>query len=307
MRIHRSHSLIPITLVFIFLLSVALISEARIEAVLGPVPLAKNPNLPQFIPQSQDSEIIISRDQYVISYDSQRRVPHWVAWKLESSNIGNTLRANDFRADAELDSYLEENKLPRAVKPSEYDGSCFDRGHQAPSKDRTDSIINNQATFFMSNMIPQTPYLNRTLWEHLEQYTRDQIVKFHKKAYIIAGPIFDLNYGRIGPNADIAVPSKNFKLIFFVGSNQDANDIDPSAESIAVIMPNNNHDGSQPAGNADHKACQELSKTSAPPSEQKVNLAIESLDDWKAYQSNFEQIKNISGLQFVEKKIYLKP
>ncbi|MDO9182302.1 MAG: DNA/RNA non-specific endonuclease, partial [Bacteriovorax sp.] len=159
-------------LIFVFLLTVSFqnLAFAKIEIVLGNAPLEGNPNLAFKLPANNNNEIIISRDQYILSYDKIRRSPFWVAWKLEADQIGNSGRANKFLQDTDLEVYLNKSAPTlHAVDPNEYKGSCFDRGHQVPSADRTDSKENNQATFLMSNMIPQTPYLNRVIWEHLEQ------------------------------------------------------------------------------------------------------------------------------------------
>jgi hypothetical protein len=56
------------------------------------------------------------------------------------------------------------------VRPTDYAGAGFDRGHLCPSADRTSSAADNSATFLMSNMIPQAPNLNRNTWENLESY-----------------------------------------------------------------------------------------------------------------------------------------
>lgn len=282
---------------------VASIANAHIEKVIGQVELSKNNNLPLFIPQVHDSEIIISRDQYVISYDAQRRIPHWVAWKLESKDIGKAVRSNNFETDAELDTYLKQSKGPSAVRPDEYDGTCFDRGHQSPSKDRTDSAENNKATFMMSNMIPQTPYLNRVIWEQLEQFTRNKIVKQHKKAYIIAGPVFDENFGAIGPNKNIVVPSKNFKLIFFLDENQGPEQIGPDTETIAVIMPNVLQDGSKPTMPTGRVTdCESLTHHSALANTNATSqVEMQIPEEWKKYQSSLSDIQKLTGLEFVKR------
>ncbi len=51
-------------------------------------------------------------------------------------------------------------------------GSGFDRGHHTPSGDRTRSIPDNSATFFMTNMMPQAPGNNQGPWEKLESDSR---------------------------------------------------------------------------------------------------------------------------------------
>lgn len=261
-------------------------ATAKIEAVLGSRTLEENPNLIMRAPLTEESEIILSRDQYIISYNKYKRVPNWVAWKLEVDQIGSSGRSNDFKLDTELDAYLaKDSSLPfRAVEQTEFQGSCFDRGHQIPSADRTDSRENNQSTFFMSNMIPQTPFLNRVIWAHLEQYTRDLVQKQGKKAYIIAGPIYDHDFGSIGPKQDIKIPSKQFKVIFILNANENPEDINAGTEVVSVIMPNTLQDGSRPL---DNKI--DLCKP--------VILGPNDKNDWHKYETTIAEVEKLSGLK----------
>ena len=258
-------------------------AHAKVEAVLGSVAVKDNLNLAGVIPNSDLSEIIISRDQLLISYNKTRRAPNWVAWKVEADQIGSSGRSNNFVTDTELDTYLSQQNAPHAVGPTEYKGSCFDRGHQAPSADRTDTIQNNEATFVMSNMIPQNAYLNRVVWEHLEQYTRDLVQKQGKKVYVIAGPIYDEDFGIIGTNKDIPVPSKDFKVVAILNANQGPADINANTEMIAVVMPNILSDGSKQ--NTDGSPCKSYSQNS------------NSRDDWQKYKTTVSEVERISGVK----------
>jgi endonuclease G len=267
------------------LLFVSIETQARIEAVIGPIPLAQNLNLANVMPDVQDSEIIISRDQYVISYNRHRRSPNWVAWKLEAKDIGSVSRSKMFLKDPDLGNYLAHTGGDTTVDTTEYNGSCFDRGHQIPSRDRTDTEINNQETFLTSNIIPQTVYLNRTIWEHLEAYTRDLVEKQGKTAYVIAGPIYDEDFGAIGPHHDIPVPSKDFKIVILLNPGQHPSDIGPNTEVISVVMPNVLQDGSKPTGNA---ACHPL-----------MGLTSDH-NDWKKYVTTIAEVQRISGIHFIK-------
>jgi endonuclease G len=261
------------------------LSLAKIETVLGELRLDGNPNLPGNVPTTSVNEIILSRSQYVISYDKTKRSPLWVAWKIESKNLGNSGRSNNFAQDLELENYLAQTSPFHAVDATEYKDSCFDRGHQVPSADRTDKRENNEKTFLMSNMIPQTPYLNRVLWEHLESKTRE-IVKSGKKVFIIAGPVYDQNFGVIGPNKDIPIPSKNFKVIFILNPNERPEDITRNTTHISVLMPNILSSGEKPLDNM-KELCRGETGSST------------DRDDWLKYQTSIEDIEKISGLKIL--------
>ena len=134
-------------------------------------------------------------------------------------------------------------------------------------------------------MIPQTPYLNRVIWEHLESKTRE-IVKGGKKVFIIAGPVYDKNFGAIGPKKDIVIPSKNFKIIFILNPNEGAEQINRNTPHISVLMPNVLKTGEAPLDNM-----KELCNPDPGSSTNK--------DDWKKYQTSIEDIEKISGLKIL--------
>ena len=208
----------PLLAFVLFFLSLSS-ANAKIEAILGEVPLEQNENILPIPPLSSIdlNEVIISRKQYVVSYNRKNRSPNWAAWKIDLASLGRVKRTNVFLTDDILENYLASFS-EHAVLPTDFYESCFDRGHQVPSADRNDSVENNQATFVMSNMLPQTAFLNRVIWEHLESYTRDLVVNKAKKVYVVAGPIYDENFGMIGPDKDIPVPSKNFKIIYILSN-----------------------------------------------------------------------------------------
>jgi endonuclease G len=261
---------------------------AKVEVVIGNTAPEKNLNLAFTLPDTDISEILISRDQYLISYNKSRRAPNWVSWKIDQNSLGKISRSNKFQQDAELEKYLNSTGEGfHAVKATDFQKSCFDRGHQIPSGDRTDSQINNEATFVMSNMTAQTPYLNQVVWEHLEAYTRTLVLKENKKVYVMAGPIYDENFGAIGPAHDIPVPSKSFKIILILNKDQGPTDINKNTPMITVIMPNTLKDGQIPV-------------PGVPNCGAKVTDLTGGADDWKQFQTTLSEIESKSGLKFHE-------
>lgn len=263
------------------------------QVILGDVPLEQNPNILSPIKNlNNQSEIIISRKQYVLSYNKNRRNPNWVAWKLEPADMGSVARQKFFSVDAELENYLGSSfPNEQAVSPFDYKGSCFDRGHQVPSADRDVTDEDNIATFLMSNVVPQTAYLNRKPWAHIEQYTRNEVLA-GKKAYVIVGSIYDEDFGKIGPAQDISVPSKNFKVVVFLKPNETLKDINATTSVIVVDMPNLTSKGTKP--NQDQATlCSDY---------QVKNDEIEdlvSLTDWKIYQTSLGEVEQLSGFKLL--------
>ncbi|MFD2244737.1 DNA/RNA non-specific endonuclease [Pontibacter ruber] len=183
------------------------------------------------------SNYLINKAQYSMSYNSYRGTPNWVSWHLSSAWLGSTPRQDDFRADNSLPSSFYR------VQPSDYTGSGFDRGHNTPSADRTLTVMDNSATFLMSNMIPQAPTNNQQTWANLENYCRT-LVSQGNELYIIMG-----NYGKGGTGSNgyketlasgkVTVPNRIWKVIVVlpVGTS-DVSRVTTSTRVIAVDTPN---------------------------------------------------------------------
>ena len=168
---------------------------------------------------------LIVKPEYALSYNCRLGIPNWVSWQLDRSWLGRTERSDNFMPNLELppDCY--------AVRPSDYRGSGYDRGHLVPSGDRTHSRAENESTFLMTNIIPQSPSNNREVWRELEEYSRD-LAYDGKELYIVAG---GKGIAKKIADSQIVVPEFTWKVILVL------DDGEPTAENartIAVWMPN---------------------------------------------------------------------
>ena len=173
---------------------------------------------------------LIERNQYAMSYHRYNGIANWVSWHLDSGDFGGSGRSSFVQTDTALPSGWYR------VSSSDYSGSGYDRGHMTPSGDRTFSSDENRPTFFMTNIIPQAPDNNQGPWNNLENYTRD-LVRSGNEAYIISG-----GHGSKGTLAGgkLRIPAATWKIIVVIpeGSN-DAARISTSTRVIAINMPNN--------------------------------------------------------------------
>lgn len=178
---------------------------------------------------------------YKMAYSRSRATSVWVAWHLQSEDIGTTPRQDDYRADVNIPVGWYQ------VQNTSYTGSGFDRGHNCPSGDRTSTVAANSSTFLMTNMIPQSSTMNSGPWAGLEDFVRNNLVGTNNEAYIAMG-----NYGQGGYNAtgtlvntidggNITVPAKIWKVVLIMpkGTN-DLTRINSSAIVLTVNMPNDN-------------------------------------------------------------------
>ena len=186
------------------------------------------------------SENYLMREiSYATAYSATRGIPVWVAWHLQTDDQGPVQRQDDFRSNPKLPSSYYD------VRPSDYTAN-FDKGHNCPSEDRTNTIAANSSTFLMTNMIPQAPRFNQGPWADMENYIRTQ-VGANNEAYIYMG-----NYGVGGagnngvtvPNiasGNVTVPKMVYKIVVILPKgSDDRNRIDTSARILAVDMPNDN-------------------------------------------------------------------
>ena len=119
-----------------------------------------------------DEEILYSG-----CYDAINKGPHIIEYILtkERAEASGTRRPSvRFTRDRDggvLLNLLQENgySLPWH---SDYTNSGYDRGHMAPNADFNDTYGNAVMTFFIANIWPQTPQLNRVEWLGTETETR---------------------------------------------------------------------------------------------------------------------------------------
>lgn len=173
---------------------------------------------------------LLVNNYFAISYNRDRAIPNWAAWRISKNELGNLPRPNP-------DPFRPDDRLPKGwnrVTPSDYARSGFDKGHVCPSADRSASIEGMATTFLMSNMTPQTGDLNRGPWQKLEGYLRTQVTRGND-VYIYAGAFGD--NGKI--KNEVTIPTDSWKVAVIVpaGANPLAA-INENTRVIAVDMPN---------------------------------------------------------------------
>lgn len=216
---------------------------------------------------NQPTNYLLDKPQYAVSYNRDLGRPNWVSWHLDSTWIGSTARQNDFRNDTTLPAGWYQ------VQGTDYTGSGFDRGHNCPSGDRTNTVASNSATFLMTNMMPQAPDNNQGPWEALESYCRT-LVSQGNELYIIGGGSGSGGTGSNGgttytvAGGHVGVPSQTWKVIIVLPSatGNDVARVTTSTRTIAVKMPN--------------------------------VQGIRTVD-WKSYRVSVDQVEALTGYDFL--------
>ncbi|MBS2026166.1 MAG: DNA/RNA non-specific endonuclease [Deltaproteobacteria bacterium] len=169
--------------------------------------------------------------QYALSYDSQRKVPNWVSWELNTSWFGAQARTNNYRVDDTLPGTLPQAQL------ADYAGSGYDRGHLCPAEDRTLNLTDDDATFYLTNMVPQLHANNAGPWEGLEAKARG-FANAGKEVFVIAGGVFTQGGATIGAG-QVAVPASVYKVVVVLDQvGQGPADVTSSTRVLAVNIPN---------------------------------------------------------------------
>lgn len=178
---------------------------------------------------ANENNYLMVKPQYTLSYNRQKATPNWVAWRLDSSWLGNAQRQDDYRPDPALPAGWYQ------VTDEDYSGSGYTRGHMTPSGDRTRSISDNSATFLMTNFVPQTANNNSGPWEEFETYCRD-LAGQGNEIYIVSGPLGSV--GKIA-NDRITVPQYTWKVVLILpNGDNDRSRVYKATRAFGIVVPN---------------------------------------------------------------------
>ncbi|GHT31496.1 endonuclease [Bacteroidia bacterium] len=150
-------------------------------------------------------EQIIEHIGYTVSYNSDWKIPNWVAYELTKEEVeGVTPRSNHFVPDPKV-------AYGMSATTDDYKNSGWDRGHMAPAADMKWSEQAMKESFYLSNICPQNHNLNAGIWEDLEEQVRGLATQ-KGKIYVVCGPIVSIRPGTIGSN-EVAIPDAFFKVL----------------------------------------------------------------------------------------------
>ena len=203
---------------------------------------------------------------YLTGHNDSNKTPDWVIEHLTPKIVSGSGTRED--QDFQFDPALPEKARPM---PPDYEGSGFDKGHNAPAADFHGDQKFLDDTFFFSNAVPQVGLgFNRSIWRSLETLVRKLVTGNRPSLYVITGPINQsskpikikstmdvcrLNLELAVPDresicpenhknknatcsAGVAVPAAMFKIVY-----------DPASQSaFAVVFQNMDHSGEYKSG-----------------------------------------------------------
>ncbi len=169
---------------------------------------------------------VLRNEGYMVGYSGLRRNPLWVSYRLEATPHGPTgSRPSRFTQDARI-------LLPWwQVSHDDYTGSGYDRGHLAPNyaMARVHGRDAQLASFLMTNISPQTPNLNRRVWQRIEQSAMDHFVQIKGEVWVTTGPVFSAEPKYL--ESGVEIPEAFYKI--FVAPPQGERPL----KSLAFLVP----------------------------------------------------------------------
>ena len=164
--------------------------------------------LDKYLPNNR--ECVVKHFYYDVKFNEKTKTPEWVMYRLTERNTKHITNRNGKRFVRDPDLRIKD-KTP---SPNSYKYSGFDRGHMCPADDMEFSDTASQETFYMSNICPQLPSVNRGDWKELEFAVRKLANKGHE-LIVVSGPIYTKGIEHIIIGEEkIIVPDSFFKIIY---------------------------------------------------------------------------------------------
>ena len=157
------------------------------------------------IPRAAEDVQVIERIGYLAGYSAQARNPAWVAYRLRGTPA--------YRTAPRPSQFLDDPSVRGEPQHRDYTHSGYDRGHLA-----SNAVIGSyfgptaqRETFYMTNIIPQTPQLNRRgVWRQIEQLEMGMGAAF-EEVWVITGAIETDRSNRMP--SGVSIPEGSFKII----------------------------------------------------------------------------------------------
>jgi endonuclease G len=160
----------------------------------------------QFFPNGKEIVVpntkVLCNSFFAVVYDDNRNA-NVFSTEIAQERLKKTPRTDDFRAD---------KRIADSPTPADYTNSGYDRGHMVPAANADDPNEMSD-TFFMTNMTPQLPSVNRVAWKNLEERIRSVPFK-----WVVTGAHYSATPKVIGKNK-VPVPDFLYKVAFFESGN----------------------------------------------------------------------------------------
>lgn len=142
---------------------------------------------------------------YVVGYSESKKNPLWSSYRVfDVPVLKSGKRPSGFKVDS---------RTKAEVRHGDYTHSGYDRGHMAPNyaiATRYGAEAQRE-TFKMSNIIPQTPMINRGMWKDLEMTVAKRYGLYFSEVWVITGPVFEGSIEKL--DSGVPIPSHYYKIM----------------------------------------------------------------------------------------------
>lgn len=174
---------------------------------------------------------VLDNQAFIVGYDTERRVPVWVAYFLDSC-------PSDCRITGGETAWFQVDERVTASSPTSFNAADtgLERGQLAPNAAiaRCYGPDAQRKTFLMSNIAPQEPELNSGPWKRLEQDVLGSWARRGKGVWVITGTAYEQEEERVvldgfSNEACPAIPDYFYKILVAPGPED--------IVSLAYLMP----------------------------------------------------------------------
>ncbi|MEI6810129.1 MAG: DNA/RNA non-specific endonuclease, partial [bacterium] len=157
------------------------------------------------MPRSTHAIRVLTNIAYVTGYDETRHDPVWTCFRL--------FKVDNLKPPKRIGSFKVDSRTQSQISPKVYAHSGYQLGHSAP--DKAIVLCYGAAavaeTYWMSNVLPETPELNAHVWMMLEKKEIEQYSQRFEETWTITGPIFDENPKTLA--GGVQIPRALYRII----------------------------------------------------------------------------------------------
>lgn len=175
---------------------------------------------------------LLTNEGYVVGYSDAYGSPLWAAYRVRDL-------AKLPKPAARPEKFEVDRRTAARVKPDEYSGSGYDRGHLAPNyaiATRYGTKAQRE-TFLMSNITPQLHSLNAGLWRELEMKIATSYPARYGEVWVLTGPIFGDQPRRL--RGGVVVPDAFFLIVI--------DEVEGKLRTLAMSVPQDAPPNAEPA------------------------------------------------------------
>jgi endonuclease G len=152
------------------------------------------------MPSITAKDSILYHKGFTISYNGKHKNANWVAYRLVGLDMQRSIGRNS--------NFTKDPSYANTATNADYLKSGYDKGHLFPAGSAWTKTIMAES-FYLTNISPQVPNLNRGKWKAIEETVRKWAIKYDT-VYVVTGSIL-ASQKKIGNS--VTVPTHFYKLV----------------------------------------------------------------------------------------------